>query len=331
MRVVITGGAGLLGAHLSRHLTSLGHEVLCIDNLSGGYREYVDPASTFVCVDLCEVHRVDLVFKVFKPEVVFHFAAFAAVCASPFVRRHTFNNNTLATTNVVNACVNNGVRKLVFASSMDVYGEATPPFLESMIPQPLDPYGIAKYASELDIASASKQFGLEYNIVRPHNVFGIYQNIWDRYRNVIGIWITKVMRDQPMLVYGEGTQVRAFSDVQFYMQPFERLMTQHSGETFNIGAENPCTILELAKLVAAVASSKGYNPVIEHAQPRDEVHTAYCNHEKAKKLLGFFDDTNIENLVEIMFDWARTQPQRPSKGLSFEIQEGVYEYWRNDT
>ena len=154
MRVVITGGAGLLGAHLSRHLTLLGHEVLVLDNLSGGYEEYVDSRSTFLNFDVLEQHRPALAFKLFKPEVVFHFAAFAAVCASPFVRCHTFNNNILATSNIINLCVNHGVRKLIFTSSMDVYGTADPPFTEDMTPRPLDPYGISKYASELDIASA---------------------------------------------------------------------------------------------------------------------------------------------------------------------------------
>ena len=329
MRVVVTGGAGLLGAHMSRHLTSLGHEVLVLDNLSGGYKEFVDDRSIFLNVDLREYHKSSMAFNIFKPEVVFHFAAFAAVCASPFVRCHTFSNNVIATSNIINLCVNHNVRKIIFASSMDVYGNVESPFTEAMTPGPLDPYGIAKYASELDIESASKQFGLEYNIIRPHNVFGIYQNIWDKYRNVIGIWINRILRDQPILIYGDGTQVRAFSDIKFYMEPFERLMTQHSGEIFNIGAENPCTLNDLANTVVVAAKKNGFNPKIEYAEKRDEVHTAYCDHSKAKEILNFKDDTNIEKLVQDMFVWAKNEPSRDVKIMSYEIEKNMYSYWKN--
>ena len=120
---------------------------------------------------------------------------------------------------------------MIFTSSMAVYGDQETPFTEDKQPQPIDPYGMAKYAVECDLKMAHKQFGLRDNIVRPHNVLGIYQNIWDRYRNVIGIFIRKTLNGQPILVYGDGEQTRAFSDIKYYMDPFDILLNEFDGET----------------------------------------------------------------------------------------------------
>lgn len=114
---------------------------------------------------------------------------------------------------------------------MAVYGDQEPPFNEEMRPSPIDPYGVAKYGVEVDLELARKQFGLRYNIIRPHNVLGKYQNIWDRYRNVIGIFIRKTLNGQPILVYGDGEQTRAFSDIKYYMEPFDLLLDGFDGET----------------------------------------------------------------------------------------------------
>jgi UDP-glucose 4-epimerase len=211
---------------------------------------------------------------------------------------------------------------------MAVYGGQEPPFTEDLRPQPIDPYGVAKYAVECDLKQAAEQFGMRYNIVRPHNVLGKYQNIWDRYRNVIGIFIRKAINNQPILVYGDGEQTRAFSDIQYYMKPFDKLLDGHDGEIFNIGADKYFTINESAETVKRVAKKYGYDATIEHAEARHEVKHAYCNHNKAKTLLEFQDGTELEPLIDSMFGWAVKQPNRKVKDMPYEVTKDIYDYWK---
>ena len=328
MKVLITGIAGLLGANFSRYLLGKGYKVVGIDDLSGGYKDSVPTTATFYQQDLTDRKAVDKIFSAEKPDYVFHFAAYAAEGLSPFIRNYNYTNNVLASANIINACINNEVKKVVFTSSMAVYGVGNPPFVESQLPTPEDPYGIAKYAVEMDLKLAHEMFGLRYSIVRPHNVVGIYQNIWDRYRNVIGIWIRKAMNNEPLSIFGDGTQVRAFSDIKFYMEPFEKLMTSHDGDIFNIGADKYYTINEAADTVISVAKELGIDATKVHLEKRNEVHTAYCDHTKAHELLGFKDDTNLRDTVLSMFRWALEQPNRQLKMMDYEIEKNMYSFWR---
>ena len=332
--VVITGCAGLLGSHFSRHLINKGYKVVGIDNLSGGYADYLPKAEMekfeFWPIDLsdtCTSKSLDHIFSNNDVVACYHFAAYAAEGLSPFIRMFNYENNILASVNIINACIKHDV-KMVFTSSMAVYGNQTPPFKESMRQAPMDPYGIAKYAIEMDLEVAKEQHELRYSIVRPHNIIGIYQNIWDRYRNVAGIFIRKVLDGEPMLIYGDGEQTRAFSDVKYYMEPFEQLINDHDGELFNLGADKAYSINDLADTVKAIALKNGYEAVKKHVEPRHEVKYAHCDHAKAKSLLGFSDNTNLEGLIDEMFNWALTQPKREQKIMDYEVTKGIYEYWK---
>ena len=330
MKIFVTGCAGLLGANYTRHLLANGHEVIGIDDLSGGYKAFVTKGENFSFVKLNLERRKKIVdlFEEHKPEVLVHFAAYAAEGLSPFIRNFNYRNNLICSANLINECIKHDT-KFIFTSSMAVYGEQEPPFTEDKRPQPIDPYGIAKYAVECDLKLAHEQFGLRYNIVRPHNVLGIYQNIWDKYRNVIGIFIRKTLNGQPILVYGDGEQTRAFSDIKYYMEPFDRLLTEYDGETFNIGADKYFTLNEVAAAVQKVGKKYGYEVPIEHGEPRHEVKHAYCDHTKAKSMLQFSDGTNLEELIESMFVWAMKQPNRKVKTMEYEVTKDIYDYWRN--
>ncbi len=330
MKIFVTGCAGLLGANYTRHLLANGHEVIGIDDLSGGYKAFVTKGENFSFVKLNLERRKKIVdlFEEHKPEVLVHFAAYAAEGLSPFIRNFNYRNNLICSANLINECIKHDT-KFIFTSSMAVYGEQEPPFTEDKRPQPIDPYGIAKYAVECDLKLAHEQFGLRYNIVRPHNVLGIYQNIWDKYRNVIGIFIRKTLNGQPILVYGDGEQTRAFSDIKYYMEPFDRLLTEYDGETFNIGADKHFTLNEVADAVQKVGKKYGYEVPIEHGEPRHEVKHAYCDHTKAKSMLQFSDGTNLEELIESMFVWAMKQPNRKVKTMEYEVTKDIYDYWRN--
>jgi UDP-glucose 4-epimerase len=325
--ILITGCAGLLGTNLSRHLLSKNYRVIGIDNFFGGYSNFLPTHENFTFYELnLESDDLTFIFNENKIDVVFHFAAYAAEGLSPFIRKFNYTNNVIASSNIINHCIINEI-KLIFTSSMAVYGNQEVPFTELMRPLPVDPYGIAKYSVEQDIVCGSKQFGLKYNIIRPHNVLGIYQNIWDKYRNVIGIFIRRVLNNEPILIYGDGEQTRAFSDIKYYMEPFEKLIDGFDNEVYNIGADKHFKITEVAKLVKDISSKYGFSPRIEFVEPRHEVKDAYCDHTKAKKELGFFDETNIETLITEMFEWARSQPNREVKKMDYEIRKNIYKFW----
>ena len=329
MKIFVTGCAGLLGANYSRHLIANGHNVIGIDNLSGGYKAFVPKGENFefVKLNLERRKKVEELFEKHRPDVLLHFAAYAAEGLSPFIRNFNYRNNLLCSANLINPCIKYKT-KMIFTSSMAVYGGQQTPFTEDKQPQPIDPYGVAKYAVECDLKMAETQFGLRYNIVRPHNVLGKYQNIWDRYRNVIGIFIRKTLNGEPILVYGDGEQTRAFSDIQYYMEPFDILLTEHDGEIFNIGADKFFSLNQVAETVQSIGKKYGYEVPIEHGPPRHEVKHAYCDHTKAKTLLKFQDNTKLEELIEDVFVWSMKQPKRKVKDMEYEVTDGIYEYWR---
>ena len=328
-KVLVTGCAGLIGSHMAEYLLAKGYDVYGIDNLSGGYIENVPEGLNFYAGELGDKKWVERTFKKIKPDYVYHFAAYAAEGLSPFIRNYNYTNNLVASANVINECVKNDVKKIIFTSSMAVYGEGIPPFKETDTLHPIDPYGISKYAVELDLQCAHEQFGLNYSIVRPHNVIGIRQNIWDKYRNVMGIWIRRVMRKESICIFGDGTQERAFSDVRFILEPFEKLMTEFDGEVFNLGCTNQYSLNEIADIVARVGKEFGYDAKIEHLEQRlGEAKYAYCDHSKAESLLGFKDETNLEETIREMFDWAKTQPERKVKMMDYELDKGMYSYWK---
>lgn len=327
-KVLITGVAGLLGTHLANHLLSKGYDVIGIDNLFGGYKDFVPEGVKFYQFDLIDNKKINEVFEFYKPDYVYHFAAYAAEGLSPFIRNFNYTNNVLCSVNVINECIKYDIKKIIFTSSMAVYGEGNPPYTENQLPSPVDPYGIAKYTVEQDLKQAYDQFGLNYTIVRPHNVIGIYQNIWDRYRNVIGIWIRQILEKKPITIFGDGSQKRAFSDISFCMDPFTRLMEEYTGEIFNIGADKEYKIVDAAKLLCKVVRKYGFNSNINHLERRHEVHTAFSDHKKAKEMLDFVDGTDLEKVMNDMFKWGKDQPIRDVKTIDYEIDKGMYSFWK---
>jgi len=232
MNILITGVAGLLGSRLAQWIIENHPEcsVVGLDDLSGGYRKNIPQEVDFYNVDLSNSRFVfHNVFKNHKPDIVYHFAAYAAEGLSPFIREFNYKNNLLATTKIVNECINNNVTRLVFTSSMAVYGENTTPYHEEMVPNPIDPYGVAKAACEKDIQIAGEQHGLDWCIIRPHNVYGINQNIWDKYRNVLGIWMYQKLQGKPLTIFGDGKQKRAFSFIDDCLEPLWKAGTKPPG------------------------------------------------------------------------------------------------------
>ena len=191
MKSLVTGGAGFIGAHVTNELIAMGHEVVVLDDLSGGFEENINPQARFVKGSILDHDLLEKLFAEEKFDYVYHLAAYAAEGLSHFIKRFNYNNNLIGTVNLVNESIKNKIKSFVFTSSIAVYGAGKPPLREDMTPQPEDPYGVAKYACEMELKVAHEMFGLDYVIFRPHNVYGEYQNLGDRYRNVVGIFMNR--------------------------------------------------------------------------------------------------------------------------------------------
>jgi len=203
------------------------------------------------------------------------------------------------------------VKCFIFTSSIAVYGANQVPMVEELTPQPEDPYGISKYAVELDLKSAHHMFGLPYIIFRPHNVYGERQNIADKYRNVIGIFMNQVMQNQPMTVFGDGLQTRAFSHVDDVAPIIAQapLVSEAYQQVFNVGADQPYTVLELAQEVARVFE---VSPVIRHLPARKEVEHAFSSHEKVMRVFAPAEPISLGKGVQRMADWVKARgPMTP--------------------
>ena len=315
MKVLVTGGAGFIGAHVARHLLEAGHDVVVLDDLSGGYEENVPAGATFVNGSVTDPELVDELFRTHEFAHVFHLAAYAAEGLSHFIRRFNYTNNVLGSINVLNAALRAETPgRFVFASSIAVYGPAQTPMSEDVVPEPEDPYGVAKYAVELDLAAAQRMFGSEYTIFRPHNVYGELQNLADPYRNVIGIFMNQVMAGRPMTVFGDGLQTRAFTHIDDVAPLMARSIDvpEAANEVFNVGAETPHSVLDLAK---AVAHAFGVDePEIEFLPARKEVVHAFSDHAKLHRVFGEAPTVPLEEGLRRMADWAReigvTEPIR---------------------
>lgn len=325
-KVLITWVAWLVWANFSRYLLDNWYEVIWIDDFSGWYRDFVDERVKLYEINLTEREKLEEIFKTENIDYVYHFAAYAAEWLSPFIRNYNYTNNLLCSVNIINNCIKYNIKKLIFTSSMAVYWHWNPPFKEDQQQAPIDPYWIAKYSVEQDIKQAHEQFWLNYTIIRPHNIIWIYQNIWDKYRNVIWIWIRQAIRWEKLSIFWDWEQKRAFSDIQYYMEPFEKVMTTWNGEIFNLWADQEYRIIDVANIVKEVAASRWYDTEVIHYEPRHEVKIAYSDHTKAKSMLNFVDWTDIKALIEKMFDWALTQPDRKVKFIDYEIEKNMYSF-----
>ena len=148
MAIIVTGGEGFIGSHIVNDLLAAGEQVIALDDLSGGFRENVNPRVVFIEGSINDVPLIDSIFKKYTVEYVFHLAAYAAEGLSHFIKRFNYENNLIGSVNLINASVNHNVKCFVFTSSIAVYGPGQLPMREDMIPMPEDSYGIAKFAVE---------------------------------------------------------------------------------------------------------------------------------------------------------------------------------------
>ena len=331
MNILITGVAGLLGSRLADWIleNDPAASVIGIDNFSGGYIENINSGVKFYKLDLIRDSISDI-FQKHDIDYVFHFAAYAAEGLSPFIRGFNYDNNLKSTARILNQCIKHDVKRLVFTSSMAVYGHGEDQaFDEKQTPCPIDPYGVAKYACEMDIKIAGEQHGLDWCIIRPHNVYGAKQNIWDKYRNVLGIWMYQHLNGKPMTIFGSGNQTRAFSYIDDSLSPLwnAAIEPRASKQIINLGGIHSVSILEANNILKNVIGCTENTVFFEK---RHEVMHAVSTYQKSIDILGFKHETDLKDGLMKMWEWAKVQPMRNQFiWPSFELDKGLYSFWEN--
>lgn len=353
---LVTGAAGFIGSHVARHCRDLGMTVLALDDLSGGFPANVPEGVTFIEGDIRDAELLERIFQEHQPvHYVYHLAAYAAEGLSHFIRSYNYRTNLVGSVEILNQAIKHRVHCFVFTSSIAVYGSINDlsqmqnpnPSLstsghrsprvgqglkEEDRPTPEDPYGIAKYAFELDLHAAKELFGIDFVIFRPHNVFGPHQNMFDKYRNVVGIFINQIFHEQPMTIFGNGEQVRAFSYIDDVAPIIARgpLNLRARNEIFNVGADVPYSVNELATAVAEAADAAGHP---RDSQPaRLEVEVAVSNHDKVKDYFDVKSAISLKEGLKRTVEWYRGQGHlfKPVEFSSVEVIDRLPPAWRRE-
>ncbi len=329
MKILITGVAGLLGSRLSDWIIENKSDVhiVGIDDMSGGYKENVNSK-----VELWEMNlvngNIEECFERHQFDYVYHFAAYAAEGLSPFIRTYNYQNNLVATSRIITQCIKHNIKRLVFTSTLAVYGHQDGNiFDEIQVPKPIDPYGVAKYGCEMDIQIAGEQHGLDWCIIRPHNVYGVKQNVWDKYRNVLGIWMYQHTINEPMTIFGDGTQTRAFSYIDDSLEPLWKASQDKraSKEIINLGGVKEYSINEVNEILREVVGGG----TVKYFEGRHEVKHSIPTWQKSIDLLDFEHKTDLKEGLTKMWEWVKTQPVRERFVWPFyELDKGIYSFWK---
>lgn len=327
MKCLVTGGAGFIGSHVVDELIKLNFDVVVLDNLSGGFAENINQKAHFIKGDICDYDLIQKLFSDNKFDYVYHLAAYAAEGLSHFIKRFNYNNNLIGSVNLINQSVIHQVKCFVFTSSIAVYGKNQLPMREIDNPLPEDPYGIAKHAVERELMVTHEMFGMDYIIFRPHNVFGERQNIGDKYRNVIGIFMNQILKNQPLTVFGDGEQSRAFSYIEDVAPIIANSVNVRNAynEVFNIGADTPYSVNELIGFVKKVMNKE---VEITYLEQRNEVQHAYSSHEKVKEIFGIKSTSSIEEGLKRMAEWVKDHGAKSTPEFAgIEISRNLPKSW----
>ena len=250
-KVLVTGVAGFLGSHLSEHLSSLGHKVIGIDNMIGGYKDNIPKEIEFHDIDCCDFQKIQKIMK--GVEIVYHCAATAHEGLSVFSPYEITKNNYLASVSIFSAAIDNKVKRIIFCSSMARYGRQATPFTEDMKPKPVDPYAISKVASEDVLKNLCELNNIEWVIAVPHNIIGPKQKYDDPFRNVVSIMINRMMQGKAPIIYGDGKQTRCFSYIDDCLSCLIPMLDQKdlNKQIINIGPDEEfVTINKIAEICA---------------------------------------------------------------------------------
>ncbi len=307
-KILVTGAAGFMGSHIVDALIEAGYDVYGVDDLSGGSLDNLSEGAKkgFKQADISERFVAeDIVFDI-KPDVIFHLAANAREGASFFQPLNIVQRNYLAYMNILEPAIKQGLDKVILFSSMAVYGNQRAPFSEEKERKPADIYGINKAAMEHTTELLSKVHDFRYTIIRPHNVFGIRQSLRDPYRNVIGIFMNRIMRGEPLYIYGDGEQMRAFSYIEDSLPCYAKCLDRADGEIINIGGKQPISINVLRRRVCLEMDVNPVTYPTKYLPDRPhEVKMAWCTYKKSEEMLGYEERMGLVTGIKKMAVWAK--------------------------
>ena len=329
-KILVTGAAGFLGSHLSEKLSDLGHEVVGLDNMIGGYKDNIPKNINFYNIDCCDLKKVKEIMK--GIDVVYHCASTAHEGLSIFSPYEITKNNYLASVSIFSAAVNENVKRIVFCSSMARYGEQKTPFTEIMRALPVDPYAISKVASEDVLINLCELNNIEWVIAVPHNIIGPRQKYDDPFRNVVSIMLNRMLQGKAPIIYGDGEQKRCFSYIDDCIKCLIPMLDQKNlnREIINIGPDEE--FVTINKVAEICSNLSGFNekPIYKKDRPK-EVRHALCSADKARKLLNYKTKTLLTEGIKKTYDYIKQRGTRPfDYSIELEIVNKLTpESWKN--
>ena len=309
-KILVTGVAGFLGSHLSESLVKLGHKVVGVDNMLGGYEDNIPNNIEFYKSDCCDFEKMKYLMK--GIDVVYHCAATAHEGLSVFSPYEITKNNYLASVSIFSAAVNEKVKRIVFCSSMARYGDQESPFSETMKPKPVDPYAISKVASEEVLKNLCDLNGVEWVIAIPHNIIGPRQKYDDPFRNVVSIMINRMLQGKAPIIYGDGKQTRCFSYIDDCLSCLIPMLDQKNlnREIINIGPDEEfVTINKIAELCSNITGIN-LSPIYKKDRPKEVKH-ATCSADKARLLLKYKTQVSLKEGIEKTFKYINERGVKP--------------------
>ena len=309
-KILVTGAAGFLGSHLSERLSSMGHTVVGIDNMIGGYKDNVPKNIEFHQIDCCDLKKIQNIMK--NIQIVYHCAATAHEGLSVFSPYEITKNNYLASVAIFSAAVNEKVKRIIFCSSMARYGAQKTPFTETMKPEPVDPYAISKVASEDVLINLCELNNIEWVIAVPHNIIGPKQKYDDPFRNVVSIMLNRMLQGKAPLIYGDGEQKRCFSYIEDCLSCMIPMVDQANlnKQIINIGPDEEFVTINKVAEICSNVTGINLNPIYKKDRPREVKH-ASCSADKARKLLNYKTQVNLVDGIQKTFDYIKKRGVRP--------------------
>jgi UDP-glucose 4-epimerase len=309
-KILVTGAAGFLGSHLAEKLANLGHEVVGLDSMIGGYEDNIPKNIKFHKMDCCDFQKVKTVMS--NVDIVYHCAATAHEGLSVFSPYEITKNNYLASVSIFSAAISHKVKRIIFCSSMARYGEQSAPFLETMKPLPVDPYAISKVASEDVLINLCELNNIEWVIAVPHNIIGPRQKYDDPFRNVVSIMINRMLQGKAPIIYGDGEQKRCFSYIDDCMSCLIPMLDQKNlnKQVINIGPDEE--YVEINKIAEICSNITGTNlpPIYKPGRPKEVKH-ANCSADKARKLLNYKTSISLKVGIEKTFEYIKKRGVKP--------------------
>jgi len=329
-KILVTGAAGFLGAHLSEALANAGNKVVGIDNMSGGYEDNIPTNIEFHKLDCCDFEKIKSIMR--GIDAVYHCAATAHEGLSVFSPFEITKNNYLASVSVFSAAVNAKVKRIIFCSSMARYGSQKHPFKETMNPKPIDPYAISKVASEQVLINLCELNKVEWVIAVPHNIIGPKQKYDDPFRNVVSIMINRMLQGKAPIIYGDGKQTRCFSYIEDCLSCLMPMLDQKNlnKQVINIGPDEEfVTINKIAELCSNV-TGVNLQPIYKKDRPQEVKH-ATCSADKAREMLNYKTQVPLLEGVKRTFEYIKKRGVKPfNYHINIEIDnELTPSTWKN--